>query len=175
MAPPVPTAAARLVLRRLLSTAVAEAEAAAVAPAAEKAAAKGAKTAAAAGEEKDARSLYRRLSALGGAGEGSVSRVMNKWVREGREARAADLAKYVKELRKYKRHAHALEVCAIVHHITFARRDAIFQERLAIENEVLPNFAPVGGIGVGNGLICMRIHLRLAATRTGTQQIELFW
>uniref|UniRef100_A0A0D9Y791 Pentacotripeptide-repeat region of PRORP domain-containing protein n=1 Tax=Oryza glumipatula TaxID=40148 RepID=A0A0D9Y791_9ORYZ len=111
MAPPVPTAAARLVLRRLLSTAVAEAEAAAVAPAAEKAAAKGAKTAAAAaGEEKDARSLYRRLSALGGAGEGSVSRVMNKWVREGREARAADLAKYVKELRKYKRHAHALEL-----------------------------------------------------------------
>lgn len=99
---------------------------------------------------------------------------MNKWVREGREARAADLAKYVKELRKYKRHAHALEVCAIVHHITFARRDAILQERLAIENEVLPNFAPVGGIGVGNGLICMRIHLRLAATRTGTQQIELF-
>lgn len=52
MAPPVPTAAARLVLRRLLSTAVAEAEAAAVAPAAEKAAAKGAKTAAAAGRRR---------------------------------------------------------------------------------------------------------------------------
>ncbi|XP_003567580.1 pentatricopeptide repeat-containing protein At4g01990, mitochondrial [Brachypodium distachyon] len=59
---------------------------------------------------KDSRPLYRRLSALGNAGEGSVSRVLNKWVREGREARSVDLERYVKELRKYKRHAQALEL-----------------------------------------------------------------
>jgi hypothetical protein len=39
-----------------------------------------------------------------------VSRVLNKWVREGGTPRADDLVKHVKELRKYKRHAHALEV-----------------------------------------------------------------
>ncbi|KAL5226295.1 hypothetical protein ABZP36_014560 [Zizania latifolia] len=104
MAPPVPSAGARLLLRRrLFSTAVEAAEAVA-APAA-KTGAKGAKAGA-----KGAKALYRRLSALGNAGEGSVSRVLNKWVLEGREARAVDLAKYVKELRKYKRHAQALEL-----------------------------------------------------------------
>uniref|UniRef100_A0A0D9V026 Pentacotripeptide-repeat region of PRORP domain-containing protein n=1 Tax=Leersia perrieri TaxID=77586 RepID=A0A0D9V026_9ORYZ len=91
-----------------VAPAAAEAAEAVSPPAAGKAAAEGAAKAAG---EKGARSLYRRLSALGGnAGEGSVSRVLNKWVREGREARAGDLAKYVKELRKYRRHAHALEL-----------------------------------------------------------------
>ena len=60
--------------------------------------------------KKDSRPLYRRLSALGNAGEGSVSGVLNKWVREGRETRSDDLERYVKELRKYKRHSQALEV-----------------------------------------------------------------
>ncbi|XP_047055520.1 pentatricopeptide repeat-containing protein At4g01990, mitochondrial-like [Lolium rigidum] len=59
---------------------------------------------------KDSRPLYRRLSALGNAGEGSVSGVLNKWVREGRETRSVDLERYVKELRKYKRHPQALEL-----------------------------------------------------------------
>ncbi|XP_062197329.1 pentatricopeptide repeat-containing protein At4g01990, mitochondrial-like [Phragmites australis] len=101
MAPPAPFAGARLLLRRLLSTATEAVAEAAAPPAA--AAAKAAK-------KKDPRPLYRRLSALGSAGEGSVSRVMNKWVREGGEPRADDLVKYVKELRKYKRHTHALEL-----------------------------------------------------------------
>ncbi|RCV23693.1 hypothetical protein SETIT_5G027300v2 [Setaria italica] len=108
MAPPAPSAGARLLLlRRLLSTAT-EAVAEAAAPTA--AAAAPAAAAAKAGEKGGSRPLYRRLSALGGAGEGSVSRVLNKWVREGGTPRVDDLVKHVKELRKYKRHAHALEL-----------------------------------------------------------------
>ncbi|KAL6626296.1 hypothetical protein ACP70R_030022 [Stipagrostis hirtigluma subsp. patula] len=101
MAPPTPFAGARLLLRRLLSTA-AEAVAEAAAPSTD-AAAKAAK-------RKDPRLLYRRLSALGNAAEGSVTRVLNKWVREGGAVRADDLVNHVKELRKYRRHAHALEL-----------------------------------------------------------------
>lgn len=148
MAPPAPSAGARLLLRRLLSTAT-EAAAATAAPTApsagarlllrrlhstatEAAAETTAPTAPAAASavaaptapsadaakpaKKDPRLLYRRLSALGGrAGEGSVSRVLNKWVREGGAPRSVDLIKHVKELRKYKRHAHALEVFACLH------------------------------------------------------------
>ena len=112
MAPPAPSAGARLLLRRLLSTAT-EAAAEVPAPTAP-AAASAAATAAAAAKpaKKDPRLLYRRLSALGIAGEGSVSRVLNKWVREGGAARSEELVKHVKELRRYKRHAHALEVYA---------------------------------------------------------------
>ncbi|KAL6850379.1 hypothetical protein ACP4OV_021006 [Aristida adscensionis] len=107
MAPPGPFAGARLLLRRLLSTAT-EAAAEAAAPSADAAAAAAAK---AAKKNKNPRLLYRQLSALGRhAGDGSVTRVMNKWVRQGGAARAEDLAKQVKELRKYKRHAQALEL-----------------------------------------------------------------
>jgi hypothetical protein len=102
MAPPVPFAGARLLLRRLLSTAT-EAVTEAATPPAQAAATQAAK--------KGGRPLYHQLSALGKAGEGSVSRVMNKWVREGGAVRADDLVKHVRDLRMYKRHAHALEVC----------------------------------------------------------------
>uniref|UniRef100_A0A1D1XML8 Pentatricopeptide repeat-containing protein At4g01990, mitochondrial n=1 Tax=Anthurium amnicola TaxID=1678845 RepID=A0A1D1XML8_9ARAE len=54
--------------------------------------------------------LYRRLSALGGAPEGSVTRVMDEWLREGKRVRPIEVIKYVKELRKYKRFAQALEL-----------------------------------------------------------------
>jgi hypothetical protein len=107
MAPPAPSAGVRLLLlRRLLSTAT-EAAAEAAAPTA---AATATATAAKAGKKGGSLALYRRLSALGRSGEGSVSRVLNKWVREGGALRVEDLVKHVKELRKYKRHAHALEV-----------------------------------------------------------------
>lgn len=126
MAPPAPSAGPRLLLRRLLSTvteAAAEtpaptAPAAAsgvAAPTAAAAAPSAAAAAAAKSAKKDPRLLYRRLSALGIAGEGSVSRVLNKWVREGGAPRSEELVKHVKELRRYKRHAHALEVYAWIH------------------------------------------------------------
>ncbi|PKA55825.1 Pentatricopeptide repeat-containing protein [Apostasia shenzhenica] len=62
------------------------------------------------GGRKDGRPLYRRLSALGVAPEGSVAKTMNKWLREGRAVRVEELIKYVKELRKYQRYRHALEL-----------------------------------------------------------------
>ena len=103
MAPPGPSAGVRLLLlRRLLSTATE--------PAAEAVATPAAAAAAKAGKKGGSLALYRRLSALGRSGEGSVSRVLNKWVREGGALRVEDLVKHVKELRKYKRHGHALEV-----------------------------------------------------------------
>lgn len=60
--------------------------------------------------EKEFVPLYRRLSALGGAPTGSVFKEMNKWTREGRTTRAPELMKYVKDLRKYRRYKHALEL-----------------------------------------------------------------
>lgn len=54
--------------------------------------------------------LYRRLSALGADPEGSVKNTMNKWLREGKSIRAREIVTYVKELRRYKRFEHALEV-----------------------------------------------------------------
>jgi hypothetical protein len=103
MAPPAPLAGARLLFRRLLSTTT-EAVAEAATPSAQSAATQAAK-------KKSAQPLYRQLSALGKASEGSVSRVMNKWVRDGGAVRVDDLVKHVRDLRKYKSHTHALEVC----------------------------------------------------------------
>ncbi|MQL89161.1 hypothetical protein Taro_021742 [Colocasia esculenta] len=54
--------------------------------------------------------LYRRLSALGGAPEGSVARTMDEWLKEGKRVRPIEVMKYVKELRKYKRFGQALEL-----------------------------------------------------------------
>jgi hypothetical protein len=103
MVPPAPLAGARRLLRRLLSTTT-EAVAEAATPPAQASATQAAK-------KKSAQPLYCQLSALGKAKEGSVSRVMNKWVRDGGAVRVDDLVKHVRDLRKYKRHTHALEVC----------------------------------------------------------------
>ncbi|XP_065031471.1 pentatricopeptide repeat-containing protein At4g01990, mitochondrial-like [Musa acuminata AAA Group] len=62
------------------------------------------------GERKESKPLYRRLSALGRAPAGSVTKTLNKWLREGRTVTATQLMKYVKELRKYNRYSHALEL-----------------------------------------------------------------
>ncbi|KAG6494634.1 hypothetical protein ZIOFF_042394 [Zingiber officinale] len=61
-------------------------------------------------EKKNPSVLYRRLSALGRAPEGCVTRTLDKWVNEGRSVCADELIRYVKELRRYQRHAHALEL-----------------------------------------------------------------
>jgi hypothetical protein len=135
MAPSAPFAGARFLLRRLLSTAT-EGVAEAATPPAQAAATQAAK--------KGGRPLYRQLSALGKAGEGSVSQVMNKWVREGGAVRVDDLVKHVRDLRKYKRHAHALEVCKPQPFPSFVlnsdssmpvvwrRNDAILHQQVAI-------------------------------------------
>ncbi|KAH7666602.1 TPR-like protein [Dioscorea alata] len=60
--------------------------------------------------KKDLRPLYRRLSALGGAPDGSVAKVLNKWVREGKTVTSPELIKQVKELRKYGKYGSAIEV-----------------------------------------------------------------
>ncbi|XP_058076860.1 pentatricopeptide repeat-containing protein At4g01990, mitochondrial-like [Magnolia sinica] len=55
-------------------------------------------------------SLYRRLSGLGDASSGTVTKTLNKWVREGKSVKKYEIEKYVKELRKYKRYNQALEL-----------------------------------------------------------------
>ncbi|XP_078445306.1 pentatricopeptide repeat-containing protein At4g01990, mitochondrial-like [Wolffia australiana] len=54
--------------------------------------------------------LYRRLSALGGQPKGVVVKTMNDWLLQGNGVGAGDIIRFVKELRKYKRFGHALEL-----------------------------------------------------------------
>lgn len=56
------------------------------------------------------RPLYRRLSALGGAEGVSVAETMNGWLKERRGVTVGELMRFVRELRKYNRHKHALEL-----------------------------------------------------------------
>ncbi|KAH7676415.1 HCP-like protein [Dioscorea alata] len=61
-------------------------------------------------ETKAWKPLYRRLSALGKAPKGSVVETLNGWLREGRAITINELMKDVRELRRYKRFDHALEL-----------------------------------------------------------------
>ncbi|KAG1359164.1 pentatricopeptide repeat-containing protein [Cocos nucifera] len=64
----------------------------------------------AAREEAEWKPLYRRLSVLGGAPEGSVTATLDQCEMEGWRVTARWLMKHIRELRKYRRHKHALEM-----------------------------------------------------------------
>uniref|UniRef100_A0A1D1YZY6 Pentatricopeptide repeat-containing protein At4g01990, mitochondrial n=1 Tax=Anthurium amnicola TaxID=1678845 RepID=A0A1D1YZY6_9ARAE len=54
--------------------------------------------------------LYRRLSALGAAPEGTVAKTINQWLREGRRLGGLHAVILARKLRKYGRFKHALEI-----------------------------------------------------------------
>jgi pentatricopeptide repeat protein len=54
-------------------------------------------------------SLYKRISELGDPNL-SVFTVLQQWINEGRGVKKSELQRIVKELRKYRRYKHALEV-----------------------------------------------------------------
>ncbi|KAK8639595.1 hypothetical protein V6N13_137968 [Hibiscus sabdariffa] len=53
--------------------------------------------------------LYPRLSALGATG-GTVSETLNDFIMEGKKIRKDELIRCVKELRKYRRYQHSLDI-----------------------------------------------------------------
>lgn len=55
-------------------------------------------------------SLYRRLSALASNRDGTVAKVLDGWVMEGNSINKNYIISFIKELRKYKRFRHALEL-----------------------------------------------------------------
>lgn len=58
---------------------------------------------------RDDDSLYRRLSPVGDWSESMVP-ILNQWVQEGRDVNKPALQLIIKQLRRYKRYKHALEV-----------------------------------------------------------------
>lgn len=62
--------------------------------------------------ESEDKSLYRRLSALGGTG-GSVADTLNEYLSEGHFVKKYDLWSAIKQLRRFGKLNHALQVCSL--------------------------------------------------------------
>lgn len=60
--------------------------------------------------------LYRQISRLGGSPAKEVTRVLNKWLHKGNSVTKYQLIRYIHELRKYKKHDHALQVFSLSIH-----------------------------------------------------------
>ncbi|KAF5177678.1 Pentatricopeptide repeat-containing protein [Thalictrum thalictroides] len=54
--------------------------------------------------------LYRRLSALGSRTDVNVGDTIDEWVKEGKSVTKSAILGYIRELRKYKKHDHAIQL-----------------------------------------------------------------
>lgn len=74
---------------------------------------------------RDDDSLYRRLSPMGDWSESMVP-ILNQWVQEGRDVNKPALQLIIKQLRRYKRYKHALEVSSLLFLVNLSDGNVLF-------------------------------------------------
>lgn len=71
--------------------------------------------------------LYRKLLALGGT-DANVAETLDEWVEEGKSVKRFDIISSVKQLRKFKKYDHAIQVY-ILYGLTFCLVDEKTEEK----------------------------------------------